>query len=422
MSRKLIVLLLAVVLSLAAAVQQPAEPQLNAGITGTYNGPDRLNPSRVLREPRVARLMLDLAETPRDRAWLESNLTGSEITLDDLQTIGLVREENGRFVIAFNLFTRADVMKVRQVAGLRTESLAEAYLTQRTEFEQALARYNMPDVDRRAIAYILIGCFSLNWDVGDVTATKKYRVAVRERPGLGTFDVWAEEKTPELSLEGVYWGSHNEYFPEVVLTSFGDHFSLPRNTFPDLLWSADGTSWSTKIPKPLRDSLRLVEADGLTHQIRRIGRVMLALRGGPQTPADLAKTIGLDESEIQHALALLAEVDYIRQEDGRYAAMIPVLTVQDKPMMDDVLRISRQIFYDWLAANFEPIREDLAGITPLRYSVPYDEVFTQVWHYLFGIANKRLVENGFFADPYAPDRKFKGFLPAVWDRSLLNSR
>ena len=213
MSRKLIVLLLAVVLSLAAAVQQPAEPQLNAGITGTYNGPDRLNPSRVLREPRVARLMLDLAETPRDRAWLESNLTGSEITLDDLQTIGLVREENGRFVIAFNLFTRADVMKVRQVAGLRTESLAEAYLTQRTEFEQALARYNMPDVDRRAIAYILIGCFSLNWDVGDVTATKKYRVAVRERPGLGTFDVWAEEKTPELSLEGVYWGSHNEYFP-----------------------------------------------------------------------------------------------------------------------------------------------------------------------------------------------------------------
>jgi len=91
-------------------------------------------------------------------------------------------------------------------------------------------------------------------------------------------------------------------------------------------------------------------------------------------------------------------------------------------MMDDVLRISRQIFSDWLAANYEPIREDLAGITPLRYGVPYDEVFTQVWHYLFGIANKRLVENGLLADPYAPDRKFKGFVPAVWDWSLRNSR
>ncbi|MBE3046792.1 helix-turn-helix transcriptional regulator [Candidatus Bathyarchaeota archaeon] len=420
MSRKLIVLLLAVVLSLAAAVQQPAEPQLNAGISGTYNGPDRLNPSRVLREPRVVRLMLDLAETPRDRAWLASNLAGGEITMDDLQTLGLVREENGRFVIAFNLFTRADVMKVRQVAGLRTESLAEAYLTHRAEFEQALARYNMPDVDPQTIAYILIGCFSLDWDGLDVTATKKYRVEVRERPGLGTFNVWAEEKTPELSLEGVYWGSHNEYFPEVVLTSFGDHFSLPRNAFPDLLWRAEGTNWPEKMPEPLRDSLRFVEVDGWTNQVRQIGRLMLALRGGPQTPADLAKTIGLDESEIQHALALLAEVDYIRQEDGRSAAMIPVLTVQDRPMMDDVLRISRQIFSDWLAANYEPIRKDLAGITPLRYGVPYDEVFTQVWHYLFGIANRRLVETGFFADPYAQTRKFKGFVPAVWDPSLWN--
>ena len=422
MSRKLIVLLLAVVLSLVAAAQQPPELLLNSGITGSYNGPDRLEPSRVLREPRVARLMLDLAETPHDRAWLESKLAGGEITLDDLKTLGLVREENGRFVIAFSLFTRADVTKVRQAAGLRTESLAEAYLTHRAEFEQALARYNMPGVDRRAIAYILIGCFSLDWDGLDVTAVKKYRVAVRPRPGLGTFGVWAEEETPGLSLEGVYWGSHNEYFPDVVLTSFGDHFSLPRNAFPDLLWRADGTNWPAKMPEPLRDSLRLVEVDGWTNQVRQIGRLMLALRDGPRAAEELAKTAGFDESETQHALALLAEVDYIRKEDGRYTATIPVLTARDKLMMDDVLRISRQIFSDWLAANYEPIREDLAGITPLRYGVPYDEVFTQVWHYLFGIANKRLVENGLLADPYAPDRKFKGFVPAVWDRSLRNSR
>lgn len=420
MLRNYMIVLLAALLPSAAAAQQPPGPQLNAGITGSYNGPDRLEPSRVLREPRVARLMLDLTETPRDRAWLESKLAGGEITLDDLQTLGLVREENNCFVIAFSLFTRADVTKVRQMADLRTESLAEAYLTHRAEFEQAFARYNVPGVDRRALAYILIGCFSLDWDGLDVTAAKKYRVEVWQRPGLGTFGVWAEEKTPGLSLEGVYWGSHNEYFPDVVLTSFGDHFSLPRNAFPDLLWRAEGTNWPAKIPEPLRNSLRLVEVDGWTNQVRQIGRLMLVLRDGPRAAEELAKTAGFDESEIQHALALLAEIDYIRKEDGRYTATIPVLTVQDKPMMDDVLRISRQVFSDWLAANYKPIREDLATITPLRYGVPYDEVFTQVWHYLFGIANRRLVENGFFADPYAPARKFKGFVPAVWNPSLWN--
>jgi hypothetical protein len=149
---------------------------------------------------------------------------------------------------------------------------------------------------------------------------------------------------------------------------------------------------------------------------------MLALRAGPHAARELAKTAGFDESEIERVLALLAEIDYIRKEDGRYTATIPVLTARDKPMKDDVLRISRQVFSNWLAASYDPIREDLANITPLRYSVPYDEVFTQVWHYLFGIANRRLVENGFFADPYARDRKFKGFVPAVWDRSLWNGR
>lgn len=356
MLRNYIILLLAALLPSAAAAQQPPEPQLNAGIAGSYSGPDRLEPSHVLREPRVARLMLDLAETPRDLAWLESKLAGCEITLDDLQTLGLVREENNRFVIAFSLFTRADVMKVRQVAGLRTESLAEAYLAHRLELEKALAPYEAPGVDRRAIAYILIGCFSLDWDGLEVTETKKYRVAVRKRPGLGTFGVWAEEKTPGLSLEGVYWGSHNEYFPDVVLTSFGDHFSLPRNTFPDLLWAADGTNWSTKIPKPLRDSLRLVEADGLTHQIRRIGRVMLALRNGPQTAADLAKAVGLDESEIQHALALLAEVDYIRKEDGRYTACPTTRSSPSCGITSLVLLTSA-----WLRTAYWPIRTRRTG-------------------------------------------------------------
>ncbi|NIR43698.1 MAG: hypothetical protein GWM93_07065 [Gemmatimonadetes bacterium] len=41
-------------------------------------------------------------------------------------------------------------------------------------------------------------------------------------------------------------------------------------------------------------------------------------------------------------------------------------------------------------------------------------MFTQVWHYLFGAANRILAEQGMFLDPYAGDRTQPGFVPAVW--------
>jgi hypothetical protein len=41
-----------------------------------------------------------------------------------------------------------------------------------------------------------------------------------------------------------------------------------------------------------------------------------------------------------------------------------------------------------------------------------------VWHYVFGIANRTLVEAGFLADPYGPDRRHQGFLPAIWANGL----
>jgi hypothetical protein len=69
---------------------------------------------------------------------------------------------------------------------------------------------------------------------------------------------------------------------------------------------------------------------------------------------------------------------------------------------------------EWLAADYPRIRDELADITPMRSGVPYADGLTQVWHYVFGAANRRLVEVGLFADPYEVWRKYKGFIPMVW--------
>ena len=51
-------------------------------------------------------------------------------------------------------------------------------------------------------------------------------------------------------------------------------------------------------------------------------------------------------------------------------------------------------------------------------TLPFETVYTEVWHFIFGIANRVLVEEGLFADPYAEERKSKGFIPAVWAKGL----
>ncbi len=76
----------------------------------------------------------------------------------------------------------------------------------------------------------------------------------------------------------------------------------------------------------------------------------------------------------------------------------------------------------WLAANYQAVQAELSTITPLRYGVPYADVFTQVWHYLFGTANRQLVEARVFADPYSESRQYKGFIPVVWHGSLRDVR
>jgi hypothetical protein len=55
-----------------------------------------------------------------------------------------------------------------------------------------------------------------------------------------------------------------------------------------------------------------------------------------------------------------------------------------------------------VAARYDEIRQALEGISPLRNGVPFAEVFTEVWHFIFAEANRILIEIGFMASPARP--------------------
>lgn len=394
---------------------QDEENPLTYGITGSERGAY----SSAMRDIAVQKLLLDIAAEPRSQDFVEAVLKDTGVTRQQLEELQLIRRQGTDYVISFTLFTSSDVGKVREASEGYGRSLAADFLARRAEIETALQQYQVSGVDPKEVAYILLGCFSLDWDGLDLTAEKGYRTTAKLTPN-GQYVPWAEQKS-EITLKGIYWGSHNNYLEEVVFTSFGDHFSLPRYAFPDLVWRLPRRATQGNLPESLRPKLARVLRQSLKGMMRNAARLMFALRVGGTNLEKLANAAGLPAEEAEELLALLAELDYVAREGERYSLRIPVLTERDRRLVQEVERIGREVMDRWLQANFEKVKSELNDITPLKYGVPLDESFTQIWHYIFGIANRQLVEAGVFADPYAENRKYKGFIPVVWHPSLARS-
>jgi hypothetical protein len=405
------------VLTVLGAPPAPAEeePLLHASYRGSRE-PEALGPQfmRALQRPRVQEALLAFSEGPQEAGVFAAALQGSGLTHSDLERLQLVRRYGDRYALDFWLSTREDLDRIRAVAEVEGRGLAAAVLGRRSEIEAILERIPQPGADPATLAFFLVGCVSLDWDGLNLTVEKGYRT----EPETGRYLPRAWEPGGGGSRRGLYWGSHNMH-RETALTTFGDHDGV-RYGFPDLLWRMDGALGGIEAPEALRPRISdLVETwqDALLQQV---GDIMLRLREGDRTRGELAQAAGLTEGEADALLGLLVELEYVREVgEDRYRAAIPVLTERDTAAVSDLRRLGRTIMDGWLADRHDALRQALADLTAVRQGVPLADNFYEIWHYLFAVANRTLVESGFLADPYAPDRRYKGSIPAVYRLSVV---
>jgi hypothetical protein len=205
----------------------------------------------------------------------------------------------------------------------------------------------------------------------------------------------------------------------VAFTSFGDFHSIPRTGFPDLMWSMGRGMLDANTPDDVRSALREVPRGNLNEFMRQLGAIMMALRRGGKTADEVSQAAAVDIGAATDLLTLLEGLEYVRQASSRYHATIPVLAPPDRPMVADLMRLSREVMSSWLEDNYEPYKRDLMQVTPIGHALPFEASFWNTWHWLFGITNRMLVDAGVFEDPYGAHRRFKGFVPAVWSHSTL---
>jgi CheY-like chemotaxis protein len=169
---------------------------------------------------------------------------------------------------------------------------------------------------------------------------------------------------------------------------------------------------------PVGYVLKHSAVDELLAAIDDAGEVMNAVASGTDSEAALAK-LSIPEERRKAILQLLLAIGYLRESEHRYAVGVPILTENDKPLADAALKLSREIMTDWLHRNYPSMKDQLAGLSPMRNGVPFALAFSEAWHYTFGFATKSLAESGFYANPRAAGNRYEGYVPLVWTSSAL---
>jgi hypothetical protein len=416
---KLTSALLALALASAPA---SAQQQRRWSVTGTASivssGMD--DPYALLGLPQVQRLAERALSGPLSEADIQGALSGTSATIEQILNADILRRRGDRYVLGFNVVTADDKRLIRTVANPAGRRLADMILAERPRFERIMARYDLPGVDRDLLAMALIGCVMLDWDGLGVTAEGHYRTRPVRKANGDTYIMTMLEVAPGVSVRGLYYGSHNNVVAgdRVTLTTFGDHERPRRAGFPDLGGLVTAERMPAFLAPHVAAALATVLQDSLGDHQEVAGPLMVALRDGPRTAAELAAAAGREPAQVGRTLQLLEALLYVERQDDRYRTRIPVFTARDAPMLAEFRELGKDVMRRWLEREYGPIRAQLAGLASVRAGVPYEIVFTGLWHDLFGWANYHLAASGFLYDPYGPDAEFVSFAPFVWESSL----
>jgi hypothetical protein len=111
---------------------------------------------------------------------------------------------------------------------------------------------------------------------------------------------------------------------------------------------------------------------------------------------------------------MLRDVGYLDVDDGRLETAITILREDAIEPASRIRSIVGAEVRTWHDARYRALRSAFADLTPVRQGVPFEVVYTEIWHYVFGYANLSLAESGLIADTYAAGSPFTGFVPVLW--------
>ncbi len=392
--------------------------KMKYGICGNLAGtrPED-NPYTSLKNEAVQVALFRLNEEPQPK---DRVLTDPDIGTDmrRLLNLGFLREDGDRLRVNFTLFSRDDKELVTRVSQRHAEGLAEEIDARRAQVFEVLSNYRNPLVSPERLAFMIIGCYFLDWGALDLLNDWGIINSRKKQAGDTEYTLWGEADVSG-SLKAVYWGGHSMRVGPYLLHTFGDH-SLRRYSLPDLLWA-----------RPKVDFDGVDDFQSLLSQKRaelgeELGLLLHTVGYEGVTRQGLTDELQWDEGKLEDAIRFLAATGYLAGTDGSAGddgatirLLIPYFTEADIDIMVASINIVISVLKQWLEESLAAVERDLAGLNSIRNEVPFSEVFVQVWHYIFGYTNKELACRGFLFDTYCEGSTHPGHVPAMLVGNVL---
>ncbi|HEY1470613.1 MAG TPA: hypothetical protein VGF61_16335 [Candidatus Acidoferrum sp.] len=395
------------------------EPLLSTGVTGSISASGLDDPQYVLSFVAIQRLMLDATRRPVTREEVVAAIQGTPVTLDRLLQLQLLRRDDDRFRLNYLLLTSQDQQAIYAASARYGQSLADAFRAHKAEFDQICSRY--PNASSRPqLMFGLVAGAALNWGGLHLATQLGYRVQPVRHSNGDVYLIHSTERGVQLNLVGLYLDSETAPGSKMSFSTFGDGESRPRlQGLPDAFEGVDSAVEDWKKLPSVYGALRSEYVVLILSAIDDAGQIVSAVATGSDTDSSLAKNVSVPEQRRKSMLTLLTAIGYLGESGHRYSVGVPVLLDRDNPMVDSALVLSRQIMTHWLRVNYVLMEKELVGLSPMRNGLPFSLAFNEVWHYTFGFATKSLAETGFYANPYAPRNRYKGYVPLVWASSVL---
>lgn len=392
-------------------------PLLHTGVTGQITASGLNDPQYVLSFVQVQRLMLTAVQHPLSQSEVAAGLKGTPVSIDDLVRLNLIRRDGATLRLNYLLLTVQDQKLIYAASQTFGESLGKAFAAHHVDFERIVRAY--PDSDLRSrLLFDLVAGAALNWGGLDLTTQLGYRIKPPRHSNGDVYFVHSEERGANLDLIGLYLDSETAPGSVMSFSTFGDGSSRLLG-LPDIF---DGIETASNEWHSLPEVYGALRSEYITYLLLALddaGQVMNAVACGMDTESSIAKAVSIPADRRGSALRLLIAIGYLKLLGRRYSVGVPIITEKNRRMVNETLQLSRQIMTDWLQENYPAMQKRLANLSPMRNGVPFSLAFSEVWHYTFGFATKWLAENRFHANPHSQGNRYDGYVPLVWQNSVL---
>jgi hypothetical protein len=401
------------------SVAADSTPMVRTGFTGGITASGLDNPRYVMSFRPIQRLVQQMSRGPVPRSAVDAAVAGTPVSVSDLIRLGLVRQDGSSYRLAYLYLTGDDQRTMYRAAQSFGASLAKEITAHRREFEAITDRYPIGEL-RASLRFALVAGMLLNWEGLNLTTRLGLRAAPVRHPNGDVYIVHSSDIITDIPDTALYWESHTFPARAMMFSTIGDRPSLPRPSgIPDIFSGAleDGLN-GLKADPTLYAAGRGYLLAYLSEDLADAEAMLVPLREGASIRDTVAARARLSPERFAATLELLTATGYVRRDGERLALGVPLLSAADRPLVDSALALGQRLLTPWLTANVPRMQAQLAGISPVKNGLPFSLAFSEMWHYVFGVATRQLASRHFYTDPRASGSTHPGFVPFVWDRTL----